>query len=367
MQVFTSAAVNYVPKARVLAHSVKQHHPEAKFHLVLCDPLPDWLAESPEPFDTILPVEQLPIPDVRRWVFFHNLVELCTAVKGAAARVILEQYPGEPVLYFDPDIVLFSRVDRILEALGQHDVVLTPHQTEPEATVDAVLDNEMGSLKHGVFNLGFLGLSGNEASVRFNDWWYERLLHFCQIDFKLGLFTDQRWMDLAPVLFDNVGILRDPGYNVATWNLTNRTVTGTGKSGFRVNGQPLYFYHFSGFDSGAQKTMLDKYGSKSPALYELRRWYINRCEELGQEDIGSLPWNYGYFDNGAEIIDDQRRIYRKRIDLQKAFPEPAAAPPGQRSFYRWYQQEVFGRPRWRYWPRRVFGWARSLRQRAAAL
>ena len=52
MQVFTSAAVNYVPKARVLAESVKRHHPEATFHLVLCDPVPDWLAESPEPFDS---------------------------------------------------------------------------------------------------------------------------------------------------------------------------------------------------------------------------------------------------------------------------------------------------------------------------
>ena len=109
MQVFTSAALNYVPKARVLAHSVKRHHPEAKFHLVLCDPLPAWLAQSPEPFDTILPVEQLPIPDVRRWIFFHNLVELCTAVKGAAARAIMQEHPGEPVLYFDPDIVLFAR------------------------------------------------------------------------------------------------------------------------------------------------------------------------------------------------------------------------------------------------------------------
>ena len=34
-----------------------------------------------------------------------------------------------------------------------------------------------------------------------------------------GVYTDQRWCDLVPALFDGVKVLRDPGLNVASWNL----------------------------------------------------------------------------------------------------------------------------------------------------
>ncbi len=37
-------------------------------------------------------------------------------------------------------------------------------------------------------------------------------------------FTDQRWCDLVPSLFDRVHIERDPGYNVASWNLSTRRI-----------------------------------------------------------------------------------------------------------------------------------------------
>ena len=38
---------------------------------------------------------------------------------------------------------------------------------------------------------------------------------------------DQRWLDLVPALFDDVHIVRDPGCNVAYWNLPERYVTLT--------------------------------------------------------------------------------------------------------------------------------------------
>jgi hypothetical protein len=37
--IYTSIIANYIPKARVLAHSVKQRHPEAVFHLFISDAL----------------------------------------------------------------------------------------------------------------------------------------------------------------------------------------------------------------------------------------------------------------------------------------------------------------------------------------
>ena len=68
----------------------------------------------------------------------------------------------------------------------------------------------------------------------------------------------------------DIAIVRDPQYNVATWNLTSRRATGRAPYQIEINGKPLVFYHFSGFDNGSQKAMLDRYGYHSPVLFELR-------------------------------------------------------------------------------------------------
>jgi hypothetical protein len=340
MQVFTSVAVNYLPKARVLATSLKRFHPEAKFHLVISDAIPEELARDPGPFDRVLHVEDLPIENVRNWIFQHTLVELCTAVKGVAARKIMDENPGEPVFYFDPDIVILGPLTGLVEQLARNDVLLTPHQLDPDGDPLAVADNEMCSLQHGVYNLGFLGLAASAEGRRFADWWADRLRWFCWAEADRGLFTDQRWADLAPAFFPTLGIVRDPGCNVATWNLTRRTVTGSLAEGFCVNGQPLTFFHFSGFDSGAQKRMLDKFGRNSPALYELREWYVGECRRMGQDALGNAPWAYGSFDNGKPITAHHRRYYRSRLDVQQKYPDPTSTADPKTSYYHWYQEEV---------------------------
>jgi len=340
MHVYTSVTMNYVPKARVLAASLKRFPPDATFHLVLSDTISEDLARDPAPFDRIMHVEDLPIENVRNWIFQHTLVELCTAVKGVAAQQIMEQNPGAPVFYFDPDIVILGPLDGLLAELAQHDVLLTPHQLDPDTEPLAIADNEICSLKHGVYNLGFLGLAPSAEGRRFVDWWADRLRWFCRAEIDQGLFTDQRWVDLAPAFFPTVGILRDTRCNVATWNLTRRTVAGSIADGFTVNGSPLCFFHFSGFDSGAQKVMLDKFGRNNPALYELREWYIQECRRFGQDEMGQSPWAYGFFDNGKPITDHHRRLYRSRLDVQRAFPEPTQATDRGKSYYHWYENEV---------------------------
>jgi hypothetical protein len=62
------------------------------------------------------------------------------------------------------------------------------------------------------------------------------------------MFTDQRWMYLAPVFVPDPLILRHPGYDVAYWNLPHRDIRRREDGTWLVNGQPLVFFHFSGID-----------------------------------------------------------------------------------------------------------------------
>ncbi len=336
MDAFTSITANYLPKARVLARSFKKFHPEAGFHLVLSDKLPDWYGKD-EPFDSVITVEELPIPDIRRWLFKHSLVEICTGVKGAAFQEIFRRNGSDAVFYFDPDMVLFSRLDALMERFDKESILLTPHLCEPEDNNEAVMDNEICALQHGVYNLGFLGVKDSPEGKRFTDWWAKRLADFCYDNIPGGLFTDQRWADFVPAFFSGAGIVREPNYNVATWNLTKRTATGSLDDGIKINGLPLCFYHFSGFDSGAQGVMLKKYGGSSPVLSDLRDWYIEECRKTGQDEYGETPCVYQFFDNGESISKEQRLLYRNRGDLHAHFKNPFATSDVSKSYYHWFK------------------------------
>jgi hypothetical protein len=337
MHIFTSITANYLPKAAALAHSVKRVHPEAVFHVVLSDEMPACPPATIAAFDNIINIRDLPIGNLPSWIFKHRLVELCTAVKGTAFQYIASQFGAERIYYFDPDILVLNRLDDLERTLDRHSVLLTPHSSEPETDIQAVLDNEHCCMRHGVFNLGFLAVRMAGQGQQFIDWWAERLRTYCYDEVEIGLFTDQKWVDLAPAFFDDIAIVRDPQYNVSTWNLTHRRATGRAPYDILINGRPLVFYHFSGFDSGDQKTMLDRYGVHSPVLFELRDWYIARCAELGQHTLGKIDCVYDSFSSGERITSTHRLIYRRREDLIRAFPDPFDASDPGRSYFHWYQ------------------------------
>lgn len=322
IHVFTSAAFNYIPKVRMLFQSLRLHHPEFVLHLALADKLHPEIDLSAEPFDEVMSIDTLGIPNVDGWAFCHQIVELATAIKPFALAKLLARPDCEKVLYMDPDTVAFSRLDDLLAALDESNLILTPHLTTPEQTIEAVMDNEISCLKHGVYNLGFIGVAANEEGKRFAEWWANRVYHFCRDDIKNGLFTDQRWIDLVPAFFQGVRIIRSGRHNVATWNLRERDFAGSGESGYTVNGEPLGFYHFTGFDSGAHRTMAEKNAPGNASVLELVNWYADATKDVKKDPTAKAPWAFGTYSDGTKITASQRIIFRDRVDLQNAFPDP---------------------------------------------
>lgn len=325
---FTSAAQNYLPKVRKLFASLRQHHPEFELVLALADEPHASVDFSKEPLDRVIALRDLAVPDLRPWTFFHSIVELSTAIKPYVLELLLAEPGVDRVLYFDPDMVVFSRLDDLLASLDTANLVLTPHLTMPESTLDAVRDNEIAALKHGIYNLGFLGVRPTPEGRRFASWWRERVHHFCVADIPGGLFTDQRWVDLAPAFFDGVAILKSPRFNVATWNLTQRQLAGNAGLGYTVNGEPLGFYHFTGFDSGAHQVMMGKNSGGNATAAELVRWYAEAARFDEDEPVARIPWAYGRYSDGTPIPMAHRRLYRLRPDLQVVFPDPFDASRG---------------------------------------
>lgn len=331
---FTSATYSYLGRARVLAKTVREHHPDWVFCLCLCDVPPQAFdpAMDREMFDEVVSVTELGIPDLPAWMFRHNIVELSTAVKGKMLCRLLEKPDADSVVYIDPDIAIFNPLMHVMDLLKNHPVVLTPHQTEPETHPQGIVDNEIGSLKRGIYNLGFMAIANVPEGRRIAEWWRDRLLAYCRDDAENGLFTDQKWCDLIPALFENPAILRNSGYNVASWNLSHRPIRIDGHGQIFAADAPLRFFHFTKVDT-AGEVMLERYGSESIALFELLRWYREAIRKQQPAEVPARYWYYGTYEDGTPIRRPERLIYRDRKDLQLAFPDPYRSGP--ESFQSW--------------------------------
>lgn len=340
--VFTSATLGYLPKVRVLAETVKAHSPEVAFCLLMGElgPLSQPIT-APE-IDEVITLDELGIASLKSWIFQHSLVELCTAIKGIFLKRLLARPDCEAVFYFDPDVVLFGPIEEMASRFAQGSILLTPHLTAPEASPEAIRDNEVAVLKHGLFNLGFLGVLSSPEGRAFADWWWTRLEHSCRADLAGGLFTDQRWVDLAPIFFEGTVIVRDTTWNVATWNLAQRDISGTLETGLLVDGRPLVFFHFSGLDSGAQLAMLRKYGRGMKGLFEMRDWYLERCRHHDAGNGSGATWSLDVFDDGTPITAAHRHLYRQRSDLQRDCPDPFATDGPGRSYRSWFEAQGHG-------------------------
>ncbi len=321
---FTSASFAYLDRVRVLGETLHRHHPEWTFWLCLADREPPGFVFDAtfELIDHVVRVDELGILDFERWVFDHDVIELCTAVKGQMLCHLLEK-GARKVIYLDPDIALFRDIHHVVALLDSHDVILTPHQLEPDEDRQTILDNEIGSLKHGIYNLGFLAVVNSAEGRRFAEWWRDRLIEFCFDDIPNGLFTDQRWCDHAPVFFPSVHILRDRGCNVASWNLSRRPITIEADGKICAAGLPLRFFHFTKIN-GAGEIMLERYSGECLPIFELMHWYRSRLVENAVVGLPSGWWTFGEYADGSPIMPKHRFLYRNQPDLRKRFPKPFA-------------------------------------------
>lgn len=333
---FTSCSYSYLNRARVLASTLRRQHPDWVIWLVMTDKEPkkfrfDLEAED---FDRIVTAEDLFGAETDQWLFGHDIVEACTAVKGRACTHILSDPDCEKLVYFDPDIAVFNPMTEVIDLLDDYSIVLTPHQTEPDAKADkrAIRDNEITSLDYGVFNLGFVAMANDDEGRRFAQWWDDRLHDWCHDRLDIGLFVDQKWCNLVPCFFDRVKVLRDPGYNVASWNLSQRVMRYDETGTALINDRPLRFYHFTKLGPVGD-VMTQRFARDNVEIYELWWWYRNAVEAASTSDIPKGWWYYGTFSNGEKIPKPVREMYRERGDLRAAFPNPRKA--GKRSFYTW--------------------------------
>ncbi len=310
--IFTIASKNYLPYVRVLMKSVEAVHPEYHRMLCLADRVNHYFDPEDDNFE-VIQAEDLGIPNFHDMAFRYDIMEFNTAVKPFMFQWVFENSDLDAVIYLDPDIRVFTRMEELEKRLAAGEsMVLTPHITRP--LEDDLIPNDAHMLQSGVFNLGFVAFRRTDEAMEFIKWWGRRLEKQCVAELDKGLFVDQKWCDLAPCFVEKLSILRDHEYNVAYWNILNRRVEKTSQ-GWQVDGRDMVFFHYSGVDASASKN-LSKHQNRFklgelPVIRRLITDYIRDLRCNGLKECANFPYAYGTFVDGQPILPLYRKLYAR--------------------------------------------------------
>lgn len=321
---FTICSNNYLAHAKSLGDSLLRTNKEYRFVIVLVDRL------SPEidyrffaPYE-IITVEELGIKDFDSVWRKYNIVELNTAVKPSAFKYLFAKYPDAPAaFYFDPDILIYRSLEDLEREFDENDILLTPHVLTPmEFGPKRVVPSENTFLNFGLYNLGFLGLkarSGNTTALL--DWWENRTLNWGFINLSDGFFVDQLWINLVPIYFQKVKILREMGYNMAPWNLHERGLMEFRDGRYVLpDGSPLTFFHFSSYKFSEPENMAKHYDRFQFAdCMAVRPLYSEYQSLLLANRIGTLNVVSCYFiQKREEFLLELKRQARRNSFFKRA-------------------------------------------------
>jgi glycosyltransferase involved in cell wall biosynthesis len=338
MRICTIVARNYLAYARVLAESFNEHHRDGECIVLVIDDVAGDVDPANEPF-TVMRPDELEIERFAGMAGMYDVTELATAVKPWLLEQLLRD-ADQPVAYFDPDIRFYAPVERIDRLAREHELVLTPHITEP-IPEDGKQPGELDLMASGVYNLGFVAMAPGERTQELLEWWQRRLRYDCVIDHALGYFVDQRWFDLVPNTFAGTALMRDPGMNVAYWNLHGREISRDEHGGWLVNGEPLRFYHFSGFNPD-EPHLLSKHQTRTrlsehPALAQLCGEFAELVRSHRRPGEGKVAYAWDELGDGRRWDRRLRRLYREG-ERVGAFSESPFEEVGAKEFFDWLNE-----------------------------
>lgn len=344
---FTIVAKNYIGLGLILKRSLEKFHlRDMDFFIFVADTLDSQNIEIPSNVIFVKDVSDYTESEWTDMAFKYDLTEFCTSIKPFCFQYLFSK-EYENVLYFDPDICIYSPLSEIINKLSVYDIVLTPQVSEIHVNYTGE-HPEWAMNVNGIFNLGFCGMRNTRLAKQIVAWWKERLKKECFTDRSVGDFTDQKWMDWIPALLGNEHfyVLKNLGMNMAPWNFFEREL-------FKRNGEiwvrnriredgykedRLVFIHFAGYDYSKMKQgiisrkrieNLKEYSDLSIATDIYRDFIMENSKTF--DFFLNLKYTYNTYDNGDNIASFHRRLYHGLILQGEKINQPFAS--GADSFY----------------------------------
>ncbi len=238
----TICTFNYLHSVQTLHESIQQFDRVKQTHVLVVDKI---IEKRSQPSENLFLYSLSDLNDVP---YAKSIIEkykgsddkLRWALKPVFTSFVLRNISASTIL-LDNDIYFFRAYQFLFDELKKFRVLLTPHWrcNNPHEAESVFLNN----FTDGVFNAGFFGATQHALDIV--DWWSMVCEYKCEKNYSIGLFDDQKYLDLLPSRFPGVGIVWHEGCNVASWNKLDSVRIQSGEE-VLINGKhPIIFIHFT--------------------------------------------------------------------------------------------------------------------------
>ncbi|MBK7147459.1 MAG: hypothetical protein IPH78_01245 [Bacteroidetes bacterium] len=269
----TISSTDHLYKVMVLHDSLIQQSSKARLHVLLTDTGIVDYTKFPDSviFYMLTQVKSQPHAELILSKYASDKDRVRWCMKPVFMRFLLSKRLVDSVIYIDNDICFFNEFISLFDYVGRFGVWLTPHWRCMNPFEDSHVFTD--SFTDGMFNAGFVGATA--AGLNILEWWAMVNSHRCEKNRAEGMWDDQKYLDMLPVRFSNVGIVRHMGCNVAVWNKRD-CIRTPHISGVRICSEfPIVFIHFT--NDTIEDIRADKYGG-DPLLKPYLSQYQERIE-----------------------------------------------------------------------------------------
>ena len=274
----TITTASHLYKTYALEESLKNQQADFLLHVLLVDGEPTSSFENCR-FWTLPDLKDATSATfiINKYKNFSN--KLRWSLKPVFIKYLLEQNISERIIYLDNDLFFYSDYQFLFDLLIEYSFLLTPHhyKSDPQSDQNWFEAN----FRVGLFNAGFIGAS--KAAVKTLQWWAKCCEYRCEKNTFRGLFDDQKYLDLVPIIDEKAHIVRHEGCNVAGWN-TEACKREIIDYRVMINGKyPIVFIHFN------DTTIREIISGKDKILFNYYREYVEVMkkykEDLREKDL----------------------------------------------------------------------------------
>ena len=200
--------------AKALHQSVKRFIDDIQMHVLIADDNdPNAELSGIHVYDTSCLTESKIGNKIHSKYYHKNMDHFRWSCKSVFMIYLLNN-GVDNILYLDPDLFFFDDPTFLFKKLKSNSVLLSPHFRTNHPAID--YDDYGRNNTHGLFNGGFIG--ANKDGIPALEWWADVCCEVCEKNRKKGYYVDQSHLNLMPLLFEKIGILKNHGCNVASWN-----------------------------------------------------------------------------------------------------------------------------------------------------
>lgn len=230
---------NYLPRGIAMIRSLRRHDPSAHIH-VLCldDATYDVMASSNENV-SLIHIDELLSADPEFALARENRtqIEWYFTATSCLVNYITQKNPNIQNLYYlDSDLYFYSSIQPLLDESKNASAQVIEHRFSPQM---------QHLLVYGRFNVGWIGFSTTDEGLSLIKNYRNLCIDWCYDKLEDERYGDQKYLDQWPKNYPNCVVSAHRGANVATWNITGRTLS-VRSDDFYIDEDPLIFYHFQG-------------------------------------------------------------------------------------------------------------------------